>query len=78
MLVPLPHDQIEIDTPVPVTIRDGRGQLLLRSGEVVRNERERELLYLHGPHVDASEYKAWLYEYTTKLDRLLRSDSNLS
>lgn len=78
MLVPLPHDQIEIDTPVPVTIRDGRGQLLLRSGEVVRNERERELLYLHGPHVEASEYKAWLYEYTTKLDRLLRSDSNLS
>jgi hypothetical protein len=78
MLVPLPPDQIELDSPIPVAIWDGQGNLLLRSGESVRNERERDLLYQHGPHVRASEYKAWLYGYTTQLDRLLRSGSSLN
>lgn len=77
MLVPLPLEQIEIDVPVPVSLWDGRGRLLLRGGETVRSERERAVLCLHGPHVRAADYKAWTYGYTTRLDQLVRADRSL-
>lgn len=77
MLVPLPINQIEVDLPVPVAIWDAHGKLLLRSGDVVRNEKELELLCLHGPHVRADDYKAWIYGYTTRLDQMVRENRSL-
>lgn len=77
MLVPLPIDQIEVDSPVPVAIWDVHGKLLLRSGDKVRSDKEREILCLHGPHVRAADYKAWIYGYTTRLDQMVRNNHSL-
>ena len=77
MLVPLSIDQIEVDAPVPVAIWDAHGKLLLRSGDVIRSQKEREVIGLHGPHVRAADYKAWVYGYTSRLDQMVRNNRSL-
>lgn len=76
--VPLPVEDIQLNTPVPVNIWDARGQLLLRRGEVIESERHRENLLMHGPMVRESDYRAWTYSYTMALDRMVRSNETLN
>jgi HD-GYP domain-containing protein (c-di-GMP phosphodiesterase class II) len=77
MYVPFPLDEVELNAPLPVSIWDPSGLLLLRKGEVIRNEKHREQLHKHLPMVLQTEYKEWTYRYTSMIDQMLRDNHNL-
>lgn len=77
MYVPLPIDDITLGEPLPVNVWDPQGQLLLRKGNAIRDERHRQWLLMHNPQVKESEYRAWTYRYTTAIDRALRGNQSL-
>lgn len=77
MFVPFPLEQIAFREPLPVNIWDPAGVLLLRRGEVIRDEAHRDLLQSHLPMVDEDEYRQWTFRYTAAIDRKLRSNESL-
>lgn len=77
MYVPLPIDDITLGEPLPVDVWDGHGQLLLRKGQPVRDERHREWLRLHNAQVKSVEFRDWTYRYTAAIDRALRGEQPL-
>lgn len=77
MDVPLPIDEITLGEPLPVHVWDARGQLLLRKGDVIRDERHREWLRMHAPMIRREDHETWLFHYTAALDRALRSNRTL-
>lgn len=77
MYVPLPIDDITLGEPLPVNVWDPQGQLLLRKGHTIRDERHRQWLLMHNPQVKEDEYRAWTYRYTTAIDRALRGNQSL-
>ena len=77
MYVPLPIDDITLGEPLPVDVWDGHGQLLLRKGQPVRDERHREWLRLHNAQVKSDEFRDWAYRYTAAIDRALRGEQPL-
>lgn len=78
MNVPLSLDLIEIGTPVPFHIRDAKGVLLLRKGELIENRRHKDFLAQHGPMVDDEDLKAWSFRYTSEIDRKVRGNESLA
>lgn len=77
MKVPFPIEQVELNAPLPVDVLDPHGVLLLRRGEMIRNEAHRDLLKTHGPMVDEEDYRQWTFRYTAAIDRKLRSNERL-
>lgn len=77
MYVPFPLDQIAFREPLPVNVWDPNGVLLLRRGEVIRDEGHRDLLQTHLPMVDEEEYRQWTFRYTAAIDRKLRGNERL-
>jgi len=77
MKVPFPIEQVELNAPLPVDVLDPHGVLLLRRGEMIRNEAHRNLLKTHGPMVDEEEYRQWTFRYTAAIDEKLRSNERL-
>ncbi|WP_180682739.1 HD-GYP domain-containing protein [Tepidicella baoligensis] len=77
MYVPFPLDQIALREPLPVNVWDPNGVLLLRRGEVIRDEAHRDLLQTHLPMVDEEEYRQWTFRYTAAIDRKLRDNERL-
>jgi hypothetical protein len=77
MYIPFPLDEVELNAPLPVNLWDPDGVLLLRKGEVIRNEKHREQLHMHLPMVLESEYKIWTYRYTSMIDQMLRDNQSL-
>ncbi|TNF63450.1 MAG: hypothetical protein EP306_01165 [Burkholderiales bacterium] len=73
----LPADALVLNQPVPVNIWDPRGVLLLRKGEVIATEKQRDQIMLHSPGVLASDWQAVSYGYTQALDRLVRNNESL-
>lgn len=77
MYVPFPLDQVELRAPLPVNVWDPEGVLLLRKGEIIRDEAHRDLLESHLPMVDADEFRQWTYRYTSAMDKMLRGNAIL-
>jgi HD-GYP domain-containing protein (c-di-GMP phosphodiesterase class II) len=78
MRVPLSLDLIELEAPLPLNIWDGNGVLLLRRGEVIRDQEHRQLLQARAPVADEDELRQWTFRYTTEIDRKLRGNASLS
>lgn len=78
MYKPLPLDSLVLNQPVPVNIWDPKGVLLLRKGEPITSEQHRGHLMLHTPMVLAADWQAWVYSYTSALDRMVRGNESLS
>lgn len=74
----LPESALVLNQPVPVNLWDPKGVLLLRKGETVVSETQREWIMLHSPHVRADDWQAVTYGYMTKLDRMVRNNESLS
>lgn len=77
MYVPFPIRDIPLGEPLPVHVWDRSGRLLLRKGQIIRDERHREWVAMHDPQVREDEYRAWTYRYTTAIDRALRGNQSL-
>lgn len=77
MYVPFPLDQVDLQAPLPVNVWDPDGTLLLRKGDVIRDEAHRELLESHLPMVTETEFRQWTFRYTSAIDRKLRRNEPL-
>lgn len=77
MYVPFPLDQVELRAPLPVNVWDPAGTLLLRKGEMIRDEAHRELLESHLPMVTESEFRQWTFRYNSAIDRKVRGNEPL-
>ncbi|MEO8119027.1 MAG: HD domain-containing phosphohydrolase [Rhodoferax sp.] len=53
----LPRSKVQIGTPLPWSVRDAEGLLLLSRGHVVESEHQLELLLQRGAFVDAEEVR---------------------
>lgn len=74
----LPESALVLNHPVPVNLWDPKGVLLLRKGETVVSETQREWIMLRSPHVRADDWQAVTYGYMTKLDRMVRNNESIS
>lgn len=77
MLVPFPLDQIALQAPLPVPVWDPNGVLLLRPGDVIRDEAHRETLWGHTPMVDEDDLRKWTYRYTAAIDKMIRDNQRI-
>ncbi|WP_334133838.1 HD-GYP domain-containing protein [Tepidimonas sp.] len=77
MFVPLPVEELALGEPLPVDIYDGRGQLLLRKGQAIRDARHRDWIAMHRPTVRREDFQAWTYRYNAAIDRALRDNRSL-
>ena len=57
-LLELPRSKVSIGAPMPWSVRNKAGDLLLRSGHVVKSRQELEALLERGAFVDAEEIRA--------------------
>lgn len=78
MLVRLPDEFLEVNTPVPMNVWDPKGVLLLRKGENILDAKHLEYMHLHTPMVEEADFKAWNFRYTTELDRMVRDNQSLN
>ena len=76
--VPLPVDGLQLNKPIPVNIWESNGNLLLRKGEVIEDERQLQNLLAHAPVITETDHRAWTYSYTTELDQKVRQNISLS
>lgn len=77
MFVPLPIEEITLGEPLPVDIFDARGELLLRKGQVIRDEHHRDWIAMHRPMLRREDFQAWTFRYNAAIDRALRDNRSL-
>lgn len=75
--VPLPLEGLQLNKPIPVNIWESNGSLLLRKGEIIKDERHLQNLMAHSPVITETDYRAWSYSYTTQLDQMVRRNHTL-
>ena len=75
--VSLPIERIETGKPLPIDVFDPRGNLLLRRGQVIRDEQHRELLTAHTASATEPDYKAWVRSYDRQVYDMLRDGISL-
>jgi HD-GYP domain-containing protein (c-di-GMP phosphodiesterase class II) len=78
MNVSLSLDLLELRTPVPFNIRDPKGVLLLRKGDMIDSDLHRQYLSQHSPMVDEDDLRTWTFRYTAEIDRMVRGNESLS
>ncbi len=54
----LPRSKVQIGMPLPWSVRDGQGWLLLSRGHMVESEHQLDMLLQRGAYVDAEEVRA--------------------
>ncbi|MHB8948488.1 MAG: HD-GYP domain-containing protein [Rhodoferax sp.] len=57
-MVRLPRSKVQIGTPLPWSVRDAQGWLLLSRGHMVESEHQLDMLLQRGAYVDAEEVRA--------------------
>lgn len=77
MYIPLPDNSLKLNEPVPVNIWDPSGMLLLRKGELIRDEQHRIYLTQHNAVVEEKEFQAWTLRYNREIDRMVRGNNSL-
>jgi hypothetical protein len=75
--VPVPIERIAFGKPVPVSLWDPHGNLLLRKGQAIETERQRELLTVHTASATPSDYRAWQRSYDRLIYTMLRDGKTL-
>lgn len=74
ILAPLPAKVVRLHTPLPYSIYDANGQLLLPKGAMVASEEQRSQLLNRGAFVDKSEADIYERAFAGKLDVLVRKN----
>lgn len=74
ILAPLPAKVVRLHTPLPYSIYDANGQLLLPKGAMVSSEEQRSQLLNRGAFVDKSEADVYERAFAGKLDGLVRKN----
>jgi HD-GYP domain-containing protein (c-di-GMP phosphodiesterase class II) len=75
--VPVPVSRIALGKPVPVSLWDPSGHLLLRKGQPIESERQREVLAGHTASATAADFRAWQRAYDRQIYTMLRDGKTL-
>lgn len=76
--VPLPLARIEIGQTLPVDVWDASGHLLLRRGQAILSEQQKELLREHQACMSAIDAQAWQRSFERMLQRLEQEGADVS
>jgi hypothetical protein len=76
-IVPLPANCLRPGQPVPLSLRDARGELLLAKGQMLATQPMVDAMLARGLWVDAEESEALMRSFQNKLDQMLRSNALL-
>ena len=73
-VVPLSSEGLRIGRPLPFSVRDGSGAVLLARGAAIQTERQLQLLRARELFIDMSESESVQRAFTGQLDQMLRQD----
>jgi HD-GYP domain-containing protein (c-di-GMP phosphodiesterase class II) len=76
--VPLPLELLAVGKPIPVNVWSSAGQLLLRKGQPLASERDRERLRMHQAVSTAHEAMAWQRAFERMVYEMLRNGVKIS
>ena len=70
--VALPLPMIELGKTIPVDVLDPSGKLLLRRGQVIFSEQQKELLRAHQASMTSSDAQAWQRSFDRMVQHMIR------
>ena len=73
-VVPLPSEGLRIGRPLPFTVRDGFGAVLLARGTTIQTEKQLQLLRSREIFIDMSEMESVQRVINGQLDQMFRQD----
>jgi HD-GYP domain-containing protein (c-di-GMP phosphodiesterase class II) len=73
-VVPLSSDGLRIGRPLPFSLRDGSGAVLLARGASIQTDKQLELLRARPIFIDLAESESVQRAYAGQLDQMLRQD----
>jgi HD-GYP domain-containing protein (c-di-GMP phosphodiesterase class II) len=73
-VVPLPSDGLRIGRPLPFSVRDGSGMVLLARGASIQTEKQLSLLMARELFIETSESESLKRVYAGQLDQMLRQE----
>jgi HD-GYP domain-containing protein (c-di-GMP phosphodiesterase class II) len=73
-VVPLPSEGLRIGRPLPFSVRDGSGAVLLARGASIQTEKQLQLLRSRTIFIDMAEMESVQRAYNSQLDQMLRQD----
>jgi hypothetical protein len=76
-VIALPANALRIGVPIPVSLRDEAGRLLLTRGSIIETENARQQLLARGVYVDEAESEPFTRALAGKLDSMVRSNALL-
>lgn len=76
--VPLPVELLAVGKPIPVNVWSSTGQLLLRKGQAIASEQDKERLHAHGAVSTALEAMAWQRAFERMVYEMLRKGVKIS
>ncbi len=75
--IPVPIERIQFGQPLPVSLWDPRGNLLLRKGQAIESERHQEVLAAHQASATEPDFRAWQRSYDRLIYTMLRDGKTL-
>jgi hypothetical protein len=73
-VVPLSSEGLRIGRPLPFSVRDGSGMVLLARGASIQTEKQLQLLRSRPIYIDMAESESVKRAYAGQLDQMLRQD----
>ena len=73
-VVPLSSEGLRIGRPLPFSVRDGSGAVLLARGSSIQTEKQLQILRARPLFIDMSESESVQRAFTGQLDQMLRQD----
>jgi len=73
-VVPLPSEGLRIGRPLPFTVRDGSGAVLLARGTSIQTDKQLQLLRARTVFIDMAEMESVQRAYNGQLDQMFRQD----
>lgn len=77
-LLPVSQELLRTNKPLPFSLRDAAGRLLLAAGERIETAQQLELIREQGPFALESESADWLRRLQAAMDEAIRSGATLS
>ena len=73
-VVPLPSEGLRIGLPLPFSVRDGVGSVLLSKGSTIQTDKQLQLLQSREVFIDEIEMESVQRAWNAQLDKMLRKD----
>lgn len=70
--VPIPVAMLDLGKPLPVDVWDPEGTLLLRKGQAILSEQQRDMLHAHQAAMTETDARAWQKSYERMIHRMLK------